>query len=122
MPDCIDLGEAAEIHQQVLEFLDVGLGQRQVDPLRAHALAEHLGDVALQIVHRLTHLPGAAVADMAGVHAVCAAGENIRLQRDAELPAVVDDMNVVVRDAPGPDIEPQPFVELAHLRRAYASP
>ena len=54
---------------------------------------------------------------MAGVHAVGAAGEDIRLQRDAELPAVVDDVDVVMRDAPGPDIEPQPFVELAHLRR-----
>jgi hypothetical protein len=73
------LGETAEIHQQVLEFLDVGLGQRQVDALGAHALAEHLGDVALQVVHRLAHLPGAAVADMAGVHAVCPAGEDVRL-------------------------------------------
>ena len=63
VPDCTDLGETAEIHQQVLEFLDVGLGQRQVDALGAHAFAEHLGDVALQIVHRLAHLPGAAVAD-----------------------------------------------------------
>ena len=73
--------------------------------------------MAVQVVHRLPHLPGAAVADEARMHAVGAAGEDIRLQRDAELPAIVDDVNVVVRDAPGPDIEPQPFVELAHLRR-----
>ncbi len=73
--------------------------------------------MALQIVHRLAHLPGAAVADMPGVHAICPAGENIRLQRDAELTAIVDDVDMVVRDTPGSDVEPQPFVELAHLRR-----
>ena len=73
--------------------------------------------MALQVVHRLAHLPGAAVADVAGVHEVGAAGEDVGLQRHAELPAIVDDVHVVVRDAPRPDIEPQPFVELAHLRR-----
>ena len=91
-------------------------------PLVLTHLLQQLGDVALQVVHRLAHLPGAAVADMAGVHAVGAAGEDIGLQRDAELPAIVDDMHMVVRDAAGPDIEPQPLVELAHLRRRVRSP
>ena len=115
-PSAVDLRQSAEVHQHVLEFFQIGLGQRKIHAGRRHALAQHLGDVALQVVHRLAHLPGAAVADIAGVHAVGAAGEDVGLQRDAEFPAVVDDVDVVVRNAARPDVEPQPLVELAHLR------
>ena len=55
--------------------------------------------MALQIVVGAAHLHGAAVADAARMHKIGAAGENVGLQRNAEPPAIVDDMNVMVRDA-----------------------
>ena len=72
----------------------------------ADALVEQLRDVALQVVEGAAHLHGAAVAETAGVHEVGAAREDVGLQRDAELPAVVDDVDVVVRDAARAGVEP----------------
>ena len=58
---------------------------------------------------------------IAGMHEVRPARENIGLQRDAELPAIVDDVHVMVRDAAGPGIEPEPLVEFAGLQRRRAA-
>src|SRR5215475_12554831 len=52
------------------------------------------------------------------MHEVGPAGEDEGLQRHAELAAVVDDLHVMMRNATGPGIEPQPVVEPARLRRA----
>ena len=73
--------------------------------------------MALQVVIGAAHLHGAAVAEMAGMHEVGAAREDVGLQRHAEAAAIVDDVHVVVRDAARPGVEPQPVVEPAFLHR-----
>ncbi len=51
------------------------------------------------------------------MHQVRAARENVGLQRDAEAAAIIDHVDVVMRNAARPGIEIQPFVEGAGLRR-----
>ena len=74
--------------------------------------------MALQVVDGAAHLHRPAVADVSGMHQVGAAGEDVGLQRDAEPAAIVDHVNVVMRDAAGPGIEPQALLEAALLQRS----
>src|SRR3954454_20235978 len=51
------------------------------------------------------------------MHEICAAGEDVWLQRNPKAAAVIDHIDMVMRDAAGPGVEIKPFVELAGLRR-----
>ncbi len=46
--------------------------------------------------------------------------KDVRLQRHAELPAIVDDAYVPMRNASGAEVQPEPLVELAALQRRIA--
>src|SRR5262249_27875767 len=111
-----DFGEVAEPRQHGLQLPEVLFAERQVEPRLVGAFDEPLGQVALQVVERAAHLVGAAVADAARMHEVGAAREDVGLQLDAELAAIVDDAYVVVRDAAGPGVEVEALVERADLR------
>ena len=59
---------------------------------------------------------------MPRMHEVGTAGEDIGLQRHAELPAIVDDAYMMVRDAPRSGVEPESLVEFAGLQHAVGFP
>jgi hypothetical protein len=114
--------------QHGLQRAQVVAGDRLVETGLVGTLVEQFGDVALQVIKGAPHLIGLAVADVARMHEVGAAREDVGLQRDAELPAIVDHLHMMMRNAAGPGVEPQPFVEpallqrAAHLGKAVAAP
>src|SRR5262245_50020477 len=111
--------ERAGTPQILDQLLGIVLRQRRVERFLRQRLAKKLRDVAVEIRPGLTG-PYAAIGQMVGLVLIqkgAVALVDERLDRHAQLAAVLEGGSMMVRDAHRTGVVVQPFVERADLRR-----
>ena len=107
--------QVAERREQAQELVAVALVELPVERLRVDRLGQQLGDVAARVVRHVTVGLGGAPERPVGLVEVRGRLHDVRLQRDAELPAVVQDPAMVVGQASGAHVDVQALVDRGSL-------